>query len=71
MIDAGNFVTTRFMARGTHKRAFWGIAPTNRLVAVEGTIVSRVSRGRITERWVMWDALGLMNHLRGKPATKK
>jgi len=71
MIDAGSFVTTRFTARGTQKGAFWGIAPKNRLVAVEGSLVSRVSRGRIAERWVMWDALGLMNQLRGKPATKK
>ena len=63
MSDAGNFVTTRFTARGTHKGEFRGIARTNRLVAVEGTVVSRVSRGRIAERWVMWDALRLMQQL--------
>jgi len=68
MIVAGDFVTTRFTARGTHNGEFRGIAPTNRLVAVEGTVVNRVSKGLITERWVMWDALGLMQQLGVVPA---
>jgi len=70
MIDSGNFVTTRFTVRGTHKGELRGIAPTNRLVAVEGTVVSRISRGRIAERWVMWDALGLMQQLGVLPGSE-
>jgi predicted ester cyclase len=70
MIDADEFVTTRFTARGTHKGEFRGIAATNRLVGVEGTTVSRVSKGRIAERWVLWDALGLMQQLGVMPASE-
>ena len=71
MIDVGNFVTARFTARGTHQGEFWGIAPTNRLIRIEGTVVVRFSRGRIAERWVMWDALGLMQQLGVIPTLEK
>jgi steroid delta-isomerase-like uncharacterized protein len=63
MIDTGQLITTRFTSRGTHKGELRGIAPTNKPVKVEGIVVHRVSRGRIAEGWVMWDALGLMQQL--------
>ena len=63
MIEAGDFVTARFSAQGTHKNEFRGIAPTNRTVRVEGTAVYLILGGRIAERWAVWDALGLMQQL--------
>lgn len=71
MIEAGDFVTTRFTARGTHEGEFRGIAPTNRPVRVEGTAVYLVLDGRIAERWAVWDALGLMQQLGVVPASGK
>ncbi|HKW97547.1 MAG TPA: ester cyclase [Bryobacteraceae bacterium] len=67
MIEAGDFVTTRFTAQGTHRNEFWGVPPTNKVVKVEGTVVIRASKGRIAERWVMWDALGLLQQLGAVP----
>ena len=71
MIDADEFVTTRYTARGTHKGDLRGIAPTHRSVKVEGILINRMSRGRIAEGWVMWDALGLMQQLGVVPALEK
>jgi hypothetical protein len=34
-------------------------------------VVHRISRGRIVEGWVMWDALGLMQQLGVVPALEK
>ena len=71
MVVAGDFVTTRFTARGTHKGQLWGIAPTKRLVRVGGTALYLVLGGRIAERWAVWDALGLMQQLGVVPALEK
>ena len=40
-----------------------GIPPTGNEVVVSGTIVSRVSGGRIEEEWNNFDALGMMQQL--------
>jgi predicted ester cyclase len=40
-----------------------GIAPTNKAIKVEGMVINRISRGRIAESWVNWDALGLIEQL--------
>jgi SnoaL-like polyketide cyclase len=68
MIDADKYVTTRYTASGTHRGELRGIKPTNRAVKVEGVIISRISRGRIAESWVVWDALGLTQQLGVVPA---
>jgi len=71
MIEAGNFVTTRYTSTGTHKAEFNGIAPTNKTLSVEGIVINRLSRGKIVETWVVWDALGLMRQLGQVPALEK
>lgn len=71
MIDTGQLITTRFTSQGTHKGELRGIAPTNKPIKVEGIVVHRVSRGRIAEGWVMWDALGLMQQLGVVPPLEK
>ena len=71
IIDADDFVTTRYTATGTHKAELRGVAATNKTVKVEGMAVYRVSRGRIAESWVNWDALGLMRQLGQVPSLEK
>ncbi len=71
MIEADGFVTTRYTSTGTHTAEFHGIAPTNKKVSVEGIAINRISRGKIVETWVMWDALGLMQQLGVVPAFEK
>jgi steroid delta-isomerase-like uncharacterized protein len=71
MIAAGNFVTTRYTSTGTHKAEFNGIAPTNKTLSVEGIAINRLSRGKIVETWVVWDALGLKQQLGQVSALEK
>ena len=71
MIDADDFVTTRYTSTGTHKGELWGIASTDKTIKVGGMAINRISRGRIVETWVIWDALGLMQQLGVVPALEK
>ena len=71
MMEADQLVTTRFTARGTHKGDLRGILPTSRSIQVEGIVIHRISRGRIAEGWVVWDALGLMQQLGVVPALEQ
>jgi len=71
IIDADDFVTSRYTAIGTHKGELRGIAPTNKAIKVEGMVINRISRGRIAESWVNWDALGLMQQLGAVTALEK
>src|SRR5712692_4358332 len=50
MIDADDFVTTRYTSTGTHKGELRGIAATNKTLRVEGVDINRIYRGRIAER---------------------
>lgn len=71
IIDGDNFVTTRYTATGTHKGELRGIAATSKAIKVGGMVINRISRGKIAESWVHWDALGLMEQLGAVPALEK
>lgn len=64
----GDKVATRWTARGTHRGAFMGARPTGREATLTGISIDRVARGRIVERWVNWDALGMARQLGVVPA---
>jgi predicted ester cyclase len=59
----GDYVTTRFTARGTHDGALFGTPPTGREVAISGITVSRCANGKIAEEWELVDALGALQQV--------
>jgi predicted ester cyclase len=63
LIDEADTVAMRVTLRGTHEGEFAGIAPTGKAFEVGNTVVTRIEDGRIVERWVRPDALGLMRQL--------
>ena len=65
----GDYVATRYTARGTHNAEFMGIPPTGREGAVSGICISRFRDGMIVEEWDSWDALGLLQQLGGLPVS--
>lgn len=69
LVAAGDRVATRVLHRGTHQGDFFGIAPTGRPVAYEGTIIFRIADGRIAERWGTIDLFGLLAQLGATPAS--
>ena len=62
-VAEGEFVTTRYTWRGTHKGKYWGVEPTGKEVAFTFIDVCRVKDGKIVEAWVELDFLGVMQQL--------
>jgi steroid delta-isomerase-like uncharacterized protein len=58
-------VVTRWTATGTQKDDLPGIPNHGKCFKVSGITISRVSDGKITEEWNIWDAAGLAGQLGG------
>jgi steroid delta-isomerase-like uncharacterized protein len=67
-VAEGEYVVTRWTARGTHDGELEGIAPTGTSATVTGISITRVVDGKIVEDHTEWDALGLMTQLGAIPA---
>jgi steroid delta-isomerase-like uncharacterized protein len=63
IISEGETVTARWSCRGTHKGELNGIAPTGKQFTISGISIARFVNGKMTEGYVNWDALGLMQQL--------
>jgi steroid delta-isomerase-like uncharacterized protein len=68
LIEQGDKVVWRFVARGTHQGNLLGIPPTGRPGTVSGIVISRFAGGKWTEDWVNWDALGMLQQFGAIPA---
>jgi steroid delta-isomerase-like uncharacterized protein len=60
---ADDKVAARWTVRGTHKGAFFGVAPTEQVVIVTGITLFRLVGDQIAECWTQWDSSGLMQQL--------
>jgi steroid delta-isomerase-like uncharacterized protein len=67
-IAEGEYVVTRWTARGTHEGDLEGIAPTGTHATTTGISITRVVDGKIVEDYTEWNALGLMTQLGVVPA---
>ena len=63
-IVAGDKVTTRWTARGTHGGEFFGNAATQKSITMIGITVFQVSGGQIVKLWNVWDLAGLLNQIK-------
>jgi len=63
IIAEGDRVVVRYMDRGTHQGAFFGVQATGRTVEYGGTWVLRLVDGKIAEGWHTMDTLGLLQQL--------
>jgi steroid delta-isomerase-like uncharacterized protein len=63
VLGEGNFVTTRWTARGTHLGPLLGRESTGRSAQVTGISVAEIRNGRIISDYAEWDALGLFRQL--------
>jgi steroid delta-isomerase-like uncharacterized protein len=53
----------RWTFTGTHKGELLGIAATGKQVTLQGATILHFSAGKITETWVFWDRMSLMEQL--------
>jgi len=63
VVAEGDTVAMRVTLRGTHEGELMGIEPTGRSFEIQNMVFTRIEDGRIAERWVLPDSLGLMQQL--------
>jgi len=60
----GDRVATRVTLRAVHSRGeFMGVPPNGGKIELSGMSIERIKDGRIAERWVNYDNVGLMQQL--------
>jgi len=62
-VVAGDNVTTRWTAEGTHTGPLGEVGPTGKRIKIDGLILDRVVGDRVAERWEQWDQAGMMQQL--------
>jgi steroid delta-isomerase-like uncharacterized protein len=64
-------VAVRYAGQGSHLGAMMGAPPTGKRVTFSGINVFRLAGGRVVERWVMHDSLGVLQQLGLFPAPQQ
>ncbi len=70
-VAEGDMVVTRWIARGTHRGEFMGVAPSGRRIEVSGMSMDRSLEGRIVENWNNWEALEMMLQIGAIPDSER
>lgn len=63
VVAEGDLVAMRVTVRGTHEGEFMGIEPTGNSFEGQNMVFTRVEDGKITERWLQPDMLGMLQQL--------
>jgi steroid delta-isomerase-like uncharacterized protein len=63
VVAAGDRVVHRFTLAGTQTGPYLGLPPTGRAVRATGLALDRVDGGKLAERWIVLDAIGLLRQL--------
>ena len=63
IVAKGDWLTTRWIARGTHDGEFMGIPATGKQIEFGGLVISHIQNGKLLKDWEDADALGLMMQL--------
>ena len=70
-IEAGDKVACRFRVSGTHSGPLMGVPASGQSVSVVATGIFRVVDGKLSDNWVNFDALGLLQQIGAVPALSK
>jgi len=71
IIAEGETVMARWSCWGTHKGDLNGIAPTGKQFNITGVSIARFTNGKMSEGFVNWDALSLLEQLGVVPELAK
>jgi predicted ester cyclase len=63
----GNTVVSRYMAQGTHRGDYHGIAPTGKTVTYTVITMHNIANGQIAEGWRVVDRLHILEQLGAAP----
>lgn len=62
-VTQGDTVAMRVTLSGTHEGQFMGMEPTNKSFETQNMVFTRIEDGKIVERWVQPDTLGMLVQL--------
>lgn len=62
-VAEGDKVTTRTTWEATHTGDYQGLPATGKRVLVGGIAISRIQNGKIVERWLSMDQMGMLRQL--------
>lgn len=65
LIARDDLVAVHLTGRATHQGTFQGVPPTGRPWSATCTAIYRVTDGRISESWVDWDKLAIVEQIGG------
>jgi predicted ester cyclase len=68
VIASEDSVFVRFVLRGTHTGAFFGLPPTNKPIVVAANILMRVTDNKVSELLGVFDEAGLLRQIGVLPA---
>ncbi len=67
LVAKGEYVATRYTARGTHRGEFYGVAPTGRAVTLRVIGILRIVGSQIVEGWFEFDIGEIYRDLQAAP----
>jgi steroid delta-isomerase-like uncharacterized protein len=62
-VTEGDTVAMRVTLSGTHEGDFMGVEPTGQPFEVQNMVFTRIEDGKIAERWLQPDMLGMLQQL--------
>jgi steroid delta-isomerase-like uncharacterized protein len=66
-VAEGDTIAARFIMRGKHQGAFFGVPPTGKLIKVQAMNFYKFSNGQIVEEYGQPDLLSLMRQIEAIP----
>jgi len=63
LLVSGDYVTTRWLATGTHGGELMGIPATHKHVVTHGCGVEEVRNGKLVREWVYWDTGNMLRQI--------
>ena len=67
LIAEGEKVVIHWTMTGIHSNEFMGIAATGRSISIPGASIVHISGEKVTEAWLHWDRMSLMEQLKSEP----
>ena len=68
LLQDADTVSARLTAQGTHKGNFLNIPATGRNIKTTGILISHVKNGKLTDSYINWDAVTVLQQIGAIPA---
>jgi len=68
VVEQGDLVMQRVLAKGTHQGEFNGIPATGKPIDIEVWVISRFENGKVAEEWQLVDGVSMLQQLGVMPA---